>query len=263
VIINIGSNTDPVLPKQSDGPCARSIAFEPIVPYGIPKHEQLHVVPAAVADFDGLSSMHVYNNRGASSSLSEAAGPQFWNTKAARGDGRIQLVPTISLTTLLNSMLDVDIKYLKTDMQGHDFRAISSAGTLLRKIPYIETETFPNDAIQYKDVFNDLCRDWLPYMTRLGYVLQAARNDKQQLIPEFQSTRVAEETCRQQLQRNPKRPVFNGTIDLKAYNALWRLSTVVHLNNDTTDSWDFPNLHPRRPHPGIPKFTAQDYAACT
>jgi hypothetical protein len=61
-IINIGSSVDLILPRQQDGPCVMTIAFEPIVPNLIEDHPRLQVVPAAIAASPGLSSM-IYMNR--------------------------------------------------------------------------------------------------------------------------------------------------------------------------------------------------------
>jgi len=46
LIVNIGSNTDPLLPSDAS---TAALAFEPIVPYRIKPSPNLYVVPAAVS----------------------------------------------------------------------------------------------------------------------------------------------------------------------------------------------------------------------
>ena len=262
LVVNVGSNVDPILPKQSDGPCAISIAFEPVVPERIKQHPQLHVVPAAVSNHDGLSVMHLYNTQGASSSLSQAAGKQAWNSSKRRRDGRKKVVPLVSFKTLFESIPpDIPINYIRTDMQGHDFLAFVSAGDLPAKrgVKFLETETHPDETVQYKGAHNDLCRDWLPHMTRIGYVLEGARDDYNKRYPEFENAVVSLETCRKRLKSNPERPPGNPESTL-TYNAFWRLKTEALSTN--TDAWDYPNFHPKRPSPLVPKFSPQQYASC-
>ena len=64
IVINIGSNTDPIMPTKEMGPCAVAIAVEPVAGHEIPKHRQLHVLHAAVAPKPGVMSMTMYNRRG-------------------------------------------------------------------------------------------------------------------------------------------------------------------------------------------------------
>ena len=49
IVINVGSNLDPLLPSKEMGPCAHTIAIEPIVGCKIPEHRQLSVINAAVS----------------------------------------------------------------------------------------------------------------------------------------------------------------------------------------------------------------------
>ena len=48
VVVNVGSNLDPIMPSKEMGPCAHAIAIEPIVGCEIPPHPQLSIIPAAV-----------------------------------------------------------------------------------------------------------------------------------------------------------------------------------------------------------------------
>ena len=53
IVINVGSNLDPIMPAQTMGPCAHAIAIEPIVGCKIPSHPQLSVINAAVSSMVG------------------------------------------------------------------------------------------------------------------------------------------------------------------------------------------------------------------
>jgi hypothetical protein len=64
IIINIGSNLDPIMPHPSLGPCARTIAVEPIVGCRIRSHPQLDVAASPA-----VSTMKVYSFHGVSCSL--------------------------------------------------------------------------------------------------------------------------------------------------------------------------------------------------
>jgi hypothetical protein len=73
VLLNIGSNVDPVLPPANDS-CVVAIAFEPLVHASIPPAPRLFVVPAAVSDSASLSTMRLFDkNAGQSSSLLTAS----------------------------------------------------------------------------------------------------------------------------------------------------------------------------------------------
>ncbi len=171
VAINVGSNIDPImLADKKYGPCAHNIAVEPIVGNKIPVHRQLSVLPAAVSSKPGVMSMRIYNTHGFSSSLAKPAKTDFWNSKESRGDGRLAIVPVITLSSLLNSIPKrINVAFLMTDIQGYDFMAIKEAGnTLKERVTHIMTEVWYNDIYTYSGVHNDLCRDWLPMMTELG-----------------------------------------------------------------------------------------------
>ena len=103
VIMNIGSNLDPIVPRTEDGPCVMSIAFEPIVHSQIPTHPRLFVVPAAIGATQGLATMTVLNANGLSSSLARPGKSNSWNNKKGR-DGSVKIIPIISLAHVLKSI---------------------------------------------------------------------------------------------------------------------------------------------------------------
>jgi len=263
VVLNIGSNIDPIMPKVAAGPCAIGIAFEPIVPHLIPEHPQIYVVPSAVVTTSGggMASMYTYNKDGVSSSLSKAASTdQFWNNRQRRKDGKQKFVPTLSLTTLLQSIpLKVEITYIKTDIQGHDFGTLAAGAAALvaRGVRYIETETFWKDSYQYKDVHNDLCRDWLPFMTKVGYDYDFTRlNEGYCPQDKFGTVELARQTCAMFIAEKPVRQ--QTELDSKyVCNVLWRLKGVTSTGN--TDPYDFPRLTRGKK---AYTFTAKEYGSC-
>jgi hypothetical protein len=165
VLLNIGSNVSPLQPPR-DNSSIISIAFEPVVAAHIRAAPGLYVVPAAVGREAGLAMMRVYRADGQASSFHEpAAGASF------KQDARpSQIVPVVSMSMVLNSIpVELLIWYLKTDMQGHDFTAVASAGPALARVPYVMTEVWLERVFSYEGVSNDFCRDWLPHMLALGY----------------------------------------------------------------------------------------------
>jgi len=156
VAINIGSNIDPImLADKKYGPCAHNIAVEPIVANKIPFHRQLSVLPAAVSSQPGVMSMRIYNDNGVSSSLAKPAKTGFWNSKESRGDGRLAIVPVITLSSLLNSIPKrINVAFLMTDIQGYDFMAIKEAkNTLKERVSHMMNEVWYDDVYTYSGVF--------------------------------------------------------------------------------------------------------------
>jgi len=253
VVINIGSNVDPILPQKEDGPCAISIAFEPIVGHLIKLHPQLYVINAAVSSDHGLAGMRFYNDNGASSSLHLPAKDDSWNEKrVSTNNGKLSIVPLISMHDVIASISSsIDIKYIRTDMQGHDFSAISSVGSELaeRGIAYITTEVWLDDVITYQGTKNDLCRDWLPHMKNIGYELDSISSSlgKGVSFPGYSSASEAEETCKKRLQKS--KDVHLDTPGLREVDAHWRLKTAKLRGN-----YNYPSLEQ--------VFSSEEYALC-
>lgn len=129
-----------------------------------------------------------YNVDGASSSLSTALeGPKgrpqsFANRKTfdpskhyGPGPAGVDFVPVLSLEALLRAVpKNVKIPFLKTDTQGFDLAVVKSAKMgSLRRVGKIMTETYlPGiEKVRYQNVKNDLGRDWMPFMKRIGFKL--------------------------------------------------------------------------------------------
>lgn len=249
IFINVGSNLDPIMPAYAMGPCAHSIAVEPIVGCQIMEHRQLSVIHAAVSGIAGVVSMTKNNNNGVSSSLANVVKEDFWNKDKERGDGKRIIVPVITLTSLLHAIPSTaTVSVLMTDMQGFDFTAIRTAGSAVKdKVSHMINEIWFDDVYTY-DVENDLCRDWLPFMTGLGYVL--TRVDKGgEWAADTINTR-----CEKQLKDRPTRPSSKENPGLAEGNAFW-------IRNDAIDI-PFPTLTTIL-HFNQSYFSEEEYATCT
>ena len=201
LFMNIGSNVDPVVAHSSHKDVV-SVAFEPIVPHlirPIRTYPRLLIVPAAVSARSGTATMHLYGRSqkfvGSSSSLSTRSrveegvvelgqtgnGTEIRHTLASKklmARSSTRTVPLISMQAVLAAIPpSTKLLYLKTDMQGHDFEAISSVGANLTRAQYVKNEVdfpaWPWQPGKFKqsaaDVRNDFCLDHWPHMTRLGF----------------------------------------------------------------------------------------------
>lgn len=170
ITLDIGTNSNPILPLKSAGPCSKVLAFEPIVPETIPKHPQLVVIPAAVSNENSLSTMNVYNVGGVSSSLGKVNKDAAWNSNENRGEPKV--VPVLTMLDVLTAIpQDITIDMIDTDMQGFDFTAISSAMEEIkaRGVKYLKTEVYMNNInYGYQGAKNDLCEEWM-------YVVKSTR----------------------------------------------------------------------------------------
>lgn len=259
LIVNIGANQNPIMPRTCDGPCAMSIAFEPIVPELIKPHRQLRVIPAAVTGDDkgGIASMMIYNERGMSSSLSQASQKPWGETQNANATEKF--VPTIAMRTVLQSIpVSKAIDLLMTDMQGHDFVAVSSASDLLTaRVKRLRTEVYYDDFVSYDNVHNDFCRDWLPFMTKLGYTYEGPPKVKKSQQIQFNATN-AETVCAHLNEKNGQRRQYK--VGIREMDALWRLSTLdPHLPLGGNQSLGFYRYPTHNTHLN---WTDEIYAQC-
>ena len=128
VWINIGSHKDPIVPPEDE---TVVIAVEPVPDTAIliPKHPNIFVVCAAIADTPGFAKFSIFN-AGMSSSLAEPAIPTVnWAKAAHRGMlPPFIIVPVLTLEQLLSAIpSSLSIDFVKTDMQSYDLRAAKSA----------------------------------------------------------------------------------------------------------------------------------------
>ena len=253
IVINVGTSVDPILPSPEMGPCAKCIAVEPIVGHNIAQHPQVSVVHAAVSERSGVMSMNVYNNGAESSSLAKPSASQYWNANSDRGDGRTIIVPVITLSSLISAVPNTtQISLLKTDMQGFDFVAIKEAGSILKqRVRHIMTEVWMNDHYTYH-ANNDLCRDFLPFMTELGYELAPDIKFDSRSVTHSKTPDQIRAQCEKQLRDTPIRPGVKEGAGLDERDAYW-------VRKDSIDIPfpDCPNIKkPRK------TFTAEEYATC-
>ena len=141
---------DSILPPPD--PSVSVVVFEPLphVAAQIEEVARRHVVAAAVSDRSGLSVMTMYNDHGLSSSLADVSYRDArWNS-GRDTDGKRVIVPCVALQDVLAAIpAAVRIWVLKTDMQGLDFRAVQSAGRLIRRVPYLVTEVSHDNVHAY------------------------------------------------------------------------------------------------------------------
>lgn len=197
LFINIGPNISPVRPPDSE---TAVIAIEANV--AIANHlretfqkdpelvNRFYVINCAIAGAplaNSFSVFHHYNKRGMSSSLStiktpEGNLPRYANRSVhdpsenfGPGPGGFDFVPVLSLDAVLDGVpREVQIDFLKTDTQGFDLQVIKSASRgNLRRLRKIKSETYLPQAEQtrYEGATNDLYRDWVPYMKKMGFRL--------------------------------------------------------------------------------------------
>ena len=234
LVITIGSHVAPVLPP----PNGVAIAFEPVVHSLIKPHPNLYVVPAAVAAESGLASMERYGGKhgSQSSSLSEAAYAAYWNKHIA---AEPLAVPIVSMKGLLNSLppaANLTLHAMKTDMQGHDYAALSSAGPLLTRVHWLLTEVWLRGRDAYKTpVGNDFCSQHMPHMLSIGFELVALRGTVG--VPGrpylARSTAAGIKFCDKE--REAKPPTGH-----REANALWRQNTTT-LPAPKLPNWDLGN----------------------
>ena len=253
IIINVGSNLDPIMPAYSMRPCAHSVAIEPIVGCHIQEHRQLTVIHAAVSDRPGVASMIQNNQHGVSSSLAIPAKEDFWNTNKEQGDGKRIMVPVITLSSVLNAIPSrVNIPFIKTDMQGFDFVAIKAAGPVLKeRVAHIVNEVWFDDVYTY-EAENDFCRDWFPFMTELGYILTKIEGWGGS-AGEPPDPDVIASLCQEQLNRFPERPTVKERPGLAEGNAWWAHHDAINVEMPHCETLQVFNSS---------YFTDEDYATC-
>jgi FkbM family methyltransferase len=214
-------------------------------------HRQLSVLNAAVSENSGVASMMRMNKNGLSSSLASAAMNDSWNNKPKRGDGQRMIVPVVTLSSVLNAIPSrVTIPFIKTDMQGFDFVAIRAAEHAVReRVTHVMNEVWFGDVYTYK-AENDLCRDWLPFMTELGYFLkkidvQGGHFDGFHGV--LTDNEKIKAMCEKQLNEHPVRPTVEENPGLVEGNAYW-------VRNDAIDV-EFPDCE------NLPSFIKKNYSS--
>ena len=139
--------------------------------------DRRHCAAVAVADEAGLTSMGFAGGTAQASSLAEIGDKKLYDhlhadeRKGKRVVPQKRVVPIMPMRVVLDSLRDdLTLWFLKTDMQGFDYRgALKPAGERLKKIHYVNSETFLLGVSGYSGVSNDYCQDTLPLMLSLGF----------------------------------------------------------------------------------------------
>lgn len=180
IIVNVGSNVAPPMPKEDD---IAVIAVEPMLPtaWAIPKHERVYVVTAAIAGTVGFANFFSYNFNGESSSLTEmveedkAKSSGWWaaDTLREKGYPPVNFVPVLTMRMLLEAIPEeLEVILLKTDMQGYDFTAVSTAGDALLRVKQLYSEVNCHGfAYNPSAPGNDFDVVWANYMAGMHYSL--------------------------------------------------------------------------------------------
>jgi FkbM family methyltransferase len=169
--VNVGPNITPIMPDERDDHMA-VLAVEANVQLlnMMPKHPRLHVMFCAIGAQAGFAQFNTYNTDGVSRSLSKTANNDtegFVPTNLAQ---RFTIVPVLTLSNLLEAIpTHVEIQLLKTDMQGHDYAALASAGAMLRRVNRIMSQCYAPGTATYAGVHNECDRDIDVLLTRLGF----------------------------------------------------------------------------------------------
>ena len=145
--------------------------------HGNPKFRMQFTVCAAVSAGDAIMKLArggVSANFGSSTLLPPAGRTDGSRGIETRKWDRIA-VPVLSLSRIMDWAEDGgrrSILYIKTDMQGFDFKAMASIGSRAARIPFLKTEVWAFNLLSYSTssvVHNDLCRDWIPHMQSLNF----------------------------------------------------------------------------------------------
>lgn len=128
------------------------------------------VIPAAIANHDGVSHFYLNKDDATSSLLPfDPNGLKQWIGGEQLQVKQVTIVPTIRLDTVLNRLHIPYLDYLKIDSQGGDFEVIQSAGERLKDIGKMKLEVAITPTQLYvgahsKDAIID-------YLVKHGFIL--------------------------------------------------------------------------------------------
>lgn len=132
--------------------------------------QNVAVVQAAVSGKPGTAKLRIMGgNHTGSSSLSDPSYESSWN-KDQHQTEEVQVVTLAQLLSVIPQA--IPIKYIQTDIQGHDFAAVKSAGWDLRRIEKVTAEVWDGQVKTYQGTSNSLQTDWEPYMKTMRFSRQ-------------------------------------------------------------------------------------------
>lgn len=162
-VLNVGSHQDPPEPFEN----VFVIAFEPLTEIAsqVQHLPDRYVVNAAIGETNGIAAFRHFKD--SSSLLSPHFRAAKWHRKGLRGQK--VLVPLLSSYDVMLSLRKYRCLFLKTDMQGMDFRAVQNMGELVKGCHWLLVEAYCKNFTSYAQAVNDFDRDWVPMMHRLGF----------------------------------------------------------------------------------------------
>jgi FkbM family methyltransferase len=143
--IDVGAhNGETTLRYAMKNPRLRVFAFEPNLAAAVQsmgRAANYFVVPAAVAEHDGVARFYINAADVASSllPLNEETAPSWIGGEVLKIDS-VVTVPTVRLDTFLNTVGIDKVDFLKVDAQGADLAVVRSAGSRLKDIRKVTLE---------------------------------------------------------------------------------------------------------------------------
>jgi FkbM family methyltransferase len=130
-----------------------------------PDHPNLIALPVAIADERGWLEFKVAASTAASSLLKGSVDDEVLGTVELRQ------VPVLRLEDVLERIPpDVEVEYVKTDVQGLDLEVLRSAGEQLRRVTFVRTEVILYDAYVPEGERGPATEaEYLDYMQQMGF----------------------------------------------------------------------------------------------
>ena len=146
----------------------------------------------------------------------------YWNAAKERGDRSKSLVPSLSLSLVLNELHGLDVSLIKTDIQGAGFQTVQSVGEAIRVVPWLVTKVWVDNVRPYEEFENDLCLNWVPWMTKMRYKVDAIVCKTQMASCGSEDDGTSWETstlecCKRNMMENAV-----ATLGKRECNAIWR-----------------------------------------
>jgi FkbM family methyltransferase len=128
------------------------------------------MIPAAIAESDGVATLYINSCSGADSLLPlNPEGLKDWTGAEQPHVDREIKVPALRLDTFLDQMGIAEVEYLKINAQGSDLAVVRSAGDRLRDIRKITLTVYPTNQPMYSGAA--LRDEAIDFMRRSGFDL--------------------------------------------------------------------------------------------
>ena len=184
VWIDVGAHLlETTLPEVEKNPDLALVAIEPLAETwkAWPDNPRIIGIPAAVNRERGVMDFHVNASDGTSSLLpSDPKKALHPLTDLAAATVEVRQVPVLLLRDVLERVPpQLDIEFLKTDVQGVDLQVLKSAGEQLRRAWRVKTEVIVHNEGVYLGEGDDapgLESDFDTYMKSMGFDFVRDRN---------------------------------------------------------------------------------------